>query len=84
MKLSQLAAKPQLVKVVLDDQDTLEQFGEALEFYTWDRQPMEVLLKWPLLTAQIMLPLLTQLKHLFLMKKAKKFSRTMSCCLPQC
>lgn len=45
MKLSQLAAKPQLVKVVLDDQDTLEQFGEALEFYTWDRQPMEVFIK---------------------------------------
>ena len=45
MKLSELAAKPKLTKVIVDDQETIEQFGEALEFYTWDRQPMDVFIK---------------------------------------
>lgn len=45
MKLSQLAAKPQLIKVSLDDQDTVKEFGEAIEFYTWDRQPLDIFMK---------------------------------------
>lgn len=45
MKLSQLAAKPQLIKVSLDDKDTITEFGEAIEFYTWDRQPLDVFMK---------------------------------------
>ena len=45
MKLSEIAKKPQLTKIVLDDEATVEEFGEALEFYTWDRQPMDVFLK---------------------------------------
>lgn len=45
MKLSQIAKKPQLVKVVLDDKDLVEEFGETLEFWTWDRQPMDMFLK---------------------------------------
>lgn len=45
MKLSQLAAKPQLIKVELDDADTLKEFGESIEFYTWDRQPLDIFMK---------------------------------------
>lgn len=45
MKLSQLAAKPQLIKVVLDDEEVIKEHGEAVEFYTWDRQPMETFMK---------------------------------------
>lgn len=45
MKLSQLAAKPQLIKIVLDDEATLKEFGEALDFYVHDRQPVEVFIK---------------------------------------
>ena len=41
MKLSQLAAKPQLIKIELSDEDTVKEYGEPLEFYTWDRQPLE-------------------------------------------
>jgi hypothetical protein len=41
MKLTQLAAKPQLVKIELNDEVTIQEFGEALEFYIWDRQPMD-------------------------------------------
>jgi hypothetical protein len=45
MKLSQIAAKPQLISIVIDDEDTVKEFGEPIEFWTWDRQPMETFLK---------------------------------------
>jgi hypothetical protein len=45
MKLSELAKKPQLVKVTIDDADIVADFGEPLEFWTWDRQPMDTFLK---------------------------------------
>ena len=45
MKLSQLTAKPQLVEVQLDDEDIIKEFGEAITFYTWDRQPLDVFMR---------------------------------------
>jgi hypothetical protein len=45
MKLSQLTSKPQLIDVHIDDEDTIKEFGEAIEFWTWDRQPMDVFMK---------------------------------------
>lgn len=45
MKLSQLSAKPQLVLVKLEDEATIKEYNEAVEFYTWDRQPMDVFMK---------------------------------------
>lgn len=45
MKLSQLASKPQLIKLTLDDEAVIKEHGEAIEFYTWDRQPLEVFMK---------------------------------------
>jgi len=45
MKLSQLAAKPQLIKIELDDAEIVEEFGETLEFWSWDRQPLETFMK---------------------------------------
>jgi hypothetical protein len=41
MKINQIASKPQLIKVTLDDEKTVEELGEALDFWTWDRQPLE-------------------------------------------
>lgn len=45
MKLNQLAAKPQLIKFTLDDEDVIKEFGEPIEFYSWDRQPIDVFMK---------------------------------------
>lgn len=45
MKLNQIAAKPKLIPIILDDEDTVKEFGEAVEFHTWDRQPLEVFMK---------------------------------------
>jgi hypothetical protein len=45
MKLHTLAAKPQLTVFTLDDEDTVKEFGESIEFYSWDRQPLETFMK---------------------------------------
>lgn len=45
MKLSQLAAKPQLIKLEVADADTIKEFGEPIEFWTWDRQPLDTFMK---------------------------------------
>jgi hypothetical protein len=42
MKLSQIAAKPKLIEVSIDDEEVIKEYEEALTFYTWDRQPMDV------------------------------------------
>lgn len=45
MKLSQITSEPQLIEIKLDDEDTIKEYGEALTFHTWDRQPMDVFLR---------------------------------------
>lgn len=45
-QLSSLAAKPQLISIVLDDQAILDaNDGYAIEFFTWDRQPIDTFAK---------------------------------------
>lgn len=45
MKLSELAKEPRLIKVTINDKDIVKEYGEAIEFWTWDRQPMDIFLK---------------------------------------
>jgi hypothetical protein len=45
MKINQIASKPQLIKVILDDEATIKELGEELEFWTWDRQPLDKFMK---------------------------------------
>lgn len=45
MKLTQLAAKPQLVSVLLDDEETLAKYGDKLEFWIYDRQDMDTFVR---------------------------------------
>lgn len=45
MKLSQLAAKPQLIQLSIDNKDIVKEFGEPIEFWTWDRQPLDIFMK---------------------------------------
>jgi len=45
MKLNQIAAKPKLITVALDDEEIIKEYGEPIEFYTWDRQPLETFMK---------------------------------------
>lgn len=41
MKLQALAVKPKLTKLLIDDEATVEKYGEAIEFYIYDRYSME-------------------------------------------
>ena len=45
MNLKDLAAKPQLIKITIDDEEIIKEYNEPLEFYAYDKQPMEVFLK---------------------------------------
>lgn len=42
MKLSSLSAEPKLIKMEIDSEVIVSKYGEPLEFYTWDRQPMTI------------------------------------------
>ena len=44
MKLSTLASKPQLITITLNDEEILAEFNEPIEFYTWDKQPLDTYL----------------------------------------
>lgn len=46
MKLVEIAKKPTLQCVKLDDEETVKQFGEPLEFWCYDRQPLDSFLKF--------------------------------------
>jgi hypothetical protein len=45
MKLSQIAAAPQLIEIVLDDEQTIQEYGESIQFWTWDRQPLPMFMR---------------------------------------
>lgn len=45
MKISQIASKPQLIKLVVDNEAIVAEFGEPIEFWTWDRQPLDKFMK---------------------------------------
>lgn len=45
MKLSELAKKPQLTEVIIDDKDIVKTYGESLQFYIQDRLPIETYTK---------------------------------------
>lgn len=71
MKLNQLTAKPQLVKMVLDDEDTIKEYGEPVEFWTWDRQPMDVFMKLAAATEGNITGIIGIVKDLILDENAK-------------
>jgi len=45
MKLSELAKKPQLQKITITNEALVEKYGDELEFFIYDRQPLDVFTK---------------------------------------
>jgi len=45
MKLADLAQKPQLTKLTINNPELVEKYGDELEFYMYDRQPLDVFSK---------------------------------------
>lgn len=72
MKLTQLAAKPQLVQFTLDDEDTVKEFGEAIEFWSWDRQPLDTFMKLANANTQDLSQMLNIVKTLILDEDGKE------------
>jgi hypothetical protein len=72
MKLSQLASKPQLIKLVIDDEATVKEHGEAIEFWTWDRQPLDVFMKLSGSNAQDHAAIIDTVRTLILDEKGKQ------------
>lgn len=46
MKLTELATEPKLVKILIDDEDTVKEYDEAVEFWCFDRQPLNKFVKF--------------------------------------
>ena len=46
MKLVEIAKEPTLIRLSLDDEDTIREFNEPLEFWIYDRQPIDTFLKF--------------------------------------
>jgi hypothetical protein len=72
MQLSQLAAKPQLIKVILDDEEVIKEFNEPIEFYTWDRQPVETFMKLATIGQSDPKTMFTIIKTLILNEEGKE------------
>jgi len=45
MRLKELATKPQLTKITIDSAELVEKYGDALTFYMYDRQSLDVFSK---------------------------------------
>lgn len=75
MKLSQLTSKPQLIEVSIDDEDTLKEFGEAITFHTWDRQPLDVFMKLANASGQDTSNIILIVRTLILDEKGKEVLR---------
>lgn len=72
MKLNQLAAKPKLITVTLDDEDIVKEFGEPVEFYTWDRQPLDTFMKLANANQQDQSQMINIVRTLILDEKGKE------------
>lgn len=71
MKLNQLASKPQLVKLTLDDAETVKEYNEPIEFWTYDRQPMDVFVKLAQLTTSDVGEIISIVRTMILDEKGK-------------
>ncbi len=45
MKLSELAKKPTLQKITITEPALVEKYGDELEFFLYDRQPLDIFTK---------------------------------------
>ena len=75
MKLNQLAAKPKLIPFSLDDEETVKEFGEPVEFYSYDRQPLEVFMKLASAQQQDMSSMIDIVRTLILDEDGKQIIR---------
>jgi hypothetical protein len=73
MKLTQLTAKPQLIKIELNDEEILKEYGEPIEFWIWDRQPMSNFVKFASLREDDVMSLMSTIQDLVLDEQGNRF-----------
>ena len=44
-KLTDLASKPQLTEIIIDDKAIVEKYGDSLQFFIHDRLPMDTFIQ---------------------------------------
>ena len=72
MKLSEITSQPKLVEIKIDDEETVKEYGEALSFHTWDRQPLDIFLRLANIDTKNTGELITIVKTLILDEKGKE------------
>lgn len=73
MNLKNIASKPKLIELKLEDEDILKEYGEAITFYTWDRPSMDVFTKLSLMSEkQDLVELLKLVQELVLDEQGNK------------
>ena len=72
MKLNELAKEPQLTKITLDEPALVEKYGEAIEFWVYDRVDMSTFVKLANLEGQQdIADVVAAMKELILDEKGK-------------
>jgi len=71
MKLSELAVKPQLQKITITNETIVEKYGEELEFFIYDRQPLDIFTKMADISAENSAEYITVLKDIILDEKGE-------------
>lgn len=72
MKLTQLAVEPKLIKVTIDDEATLKEHEEPIEFWCYDRQPIASFVKFANNTEENLEELFAFCQDLILDEEGKK------------
>jgi len=71
MKLTELAAKPKLIEIKIDDKDTVAKYGEPVSFWIYDRQNIETFIKMTTITSDDFATAATIVKELILDENGK-------------
>lgn len=72
MKISELAHKPKLINVVVDDQEVQELYSDAIEFWCYDRQPLNKFVKFANMSEETYPELIEFCQDLILDEDGKK------------
>ena len=72
LKLTQLASKPQLIKVIVDSKELVERYGDELEFCIWDRQPIDQFIRMATTGANDYAEMIRMVNDLILDEEGKK------------
>ncbi len=72
LKLTQLASKPQLICITIDTPEMQERYGDALEFWIMDRQPIDQFIKMATISGENYGEMIRMVNELVLDEDGKK------------